>query len=296
MMRALYMSTARSVDGNTRLVLKAANSLVQSSSQLTSSPDECADVGLDVFLHVHDHCRATFLLHAQHLYGAALTASSTLHLDVIPILSEVKLSHLGTADKSDAAEESEDALYEMACAPREAQTTGGCPVRLYTKDAMEAARETGFRPLYRFVAVGGTFDHLHSGHKLLLTTAALYASAKLRCGVTGDALLQKKQFVERLQPIEVRMKSAERFLRKVRPDLELDLDTIVDISGGTDIIPDVEALTVSPETAKSLPVINALREKNGGLPPLQGIPIPYVTTPSGHVISSTEIRQRMQNA
>jgi pantetheine-phosphate adenylyltransferase len=36
------------------------------------------------------------------------------------------------------------------------------------------------------VAVGGTFDHMHSGHKILLTMTALLASKKLYCGITGS--------------------------------------------------------------------------------------------------------------
>lgn len=36
------------------------------------------------------------------------------------------------------------------------------------------------------VAVGGTFDHMHAGHKILLTMTALLASKKLYCGITGS--------------------------------------------------------------------------------------------------------------
>lgn len=273
------------MDVNTRLVLKAAGSIV-AAAPAGRAPDD----GLDVYLHIHDSNRATFLHQAQHIYGAGLVASPTLRVDVIPILNPVRLSSAsggGGATTSDADLES---LYLQAQESPDA--CGQDPVRPWDKAAMETQHSAGgFNPLYRFAAVGGTFDHLHSGHKLLLTTAALYSTDKLRCGVTGDALLTKKKFAEMLQPIEQRKKGAESFLRKIRPDLELDIDTITDISGGTDSIPDVEALTVSPETDKSLPIINELRFKNGGLTPLKGIPIPFVTTPDGHVISSTEIRQ-----
>jgi hypothetical protein len=36
------------------------------------------------------------------------------------------------------------------------------------------------------VAVGGTFDHMHAGHKILLTMTALIASKRLYCGITGS--------------------------------------------------------------------------------------------------------------
>lgn len=35
------------------------------------------------------------------------------------------------------------------------------------------------------VALGGTFDHLHSGHKILLSMAAWIAEKKLIVGITG---------------------------------------------------------------------------------------------------------------
>mgnify|MGYP002718671144 FL=1 len=43
------------------------------------------------------------------------------------------------------------------------------------------------KTLYPVVALGGTFDHLHSGHKILLTMAASITSRKLIVGVTGPS-------------------------------------------------------------------------------------------------------------
>lgn len=40
----------------------------------------------------------------------------------------------------------------------------------------------------RLMAVGGTFDHLHPGHKILLSLAAYICSRKLICGITGYSL------------------------------------------------------------------------------------------------------------
>nr|AGU68185.1 pantetheine-phosphate adenylyltransferase [Herpetomonas muscarum] len=302
MMRALYLSTARAADVNTKLVLFAAtNQLLTSVGDVAStaaagSPGAASVEGLDVFLHVHDNCRSTFLYHAQRMYGAAVAVSPTLHMDVIPIRTEVPLS---TAQASDGEADDPELLKALYVAATEGFSAArqGAPIECYTADAMRAAAAAGgFNPVYKYVAVGGTFDHLHAGHKLLLTTAALHATEKLRCGITGDELLVKKKFAEKLQPIEERTKAAESFLRRIRPDLTLELAAISDVSGGTDTIPDVEALTVSPETERSLSIINDLRAKNGGLAPLVGVPIPYVTAPDGRVISSTEIRQRSVEA
>lgn len=44
---------------------------------------------------------------------------------------------------------------------------------------------SNYPPLYPVAALGGTFDHLHAGHKILLSIGAWIASEKLIIGVTG---------------------------------------------------------------------------------------------------------------
>lgn len=39
---------------------------------------------------------------------------------------------------------------------------------------------------YPVVALGGTFDHLHAGHKILLSMSAWIAGEKVIVGVTGE--------------------------------------------------------------------------------------------------------------
>lgn len=41
-------------------------------------------------------------------------------------------------------------------------------------------------PFFPVVALGGTFDHLHAGHKILLSMAAWITSHKIIVGVTGE--------------------------------------------------------------------------------------------------------------
>jgi hypothetical protein len=41
-------------------------------------------------------------------------------------------------------------------------------------------------PTYPVVAMGGTFDHIHAGHKILLSMAAWIADEKVIVGVTGS--------------------------------------------------------------------------------------------------------------
>ena len=74
-------------------------------------------------------------------------------------------------------------------------------------------------PPYTRVAVGGTFDRLHAGHRLLLAASALLARDSLFVGVTGDALLAGKAHKERLQPSATREAAAASFAVAVRPAL-----------------------------------------------------------------------------
>lgn len=76
----------------------------------------------------------------------------------------------------------------------------------------------------KVVAVGGTFDNLHEGHKLLLSCTALVlepptgaqpAQRRLIIGITGDQLLVNKKFAEMLESWEARQEASFRFVRDI---------------------------------------------------------------------------------
>ncbi|KAJ5675534.1 hypothetical protein N7462_008431 [Penicillium macrosclerotiorum] len=81
-----------------------------------------------------------------------------------------------------------------------------------------------FQPHYS-VIVGGTFDHLHLGHKLLLTALALTLEPPteanedqnrlLSVGVTGDQLLVNKKYAEFLESWEERFQNTAAFLTAI---------------------------------------------------------------------------------
>lgn len=93
------------------------------------------------------------------------------------------------------------------------------------KPAVEAApTETALSAINHLsVAVGGTFDHLHIGHKLLLTMFAFMLGRRsssqphtgpsvLTVGITGDALLVNKKYAEYLESWKSRQESTHIFL------------------------------------------------------------------------------------
>lgn len=89
-----------------------------------------------------------------------------------------------------------------------------------------SARSTRMR--HSAVAVGGTFDHLHAGHKLLLTATAMLLqhdvgtdvgdraeSKRLVVGITGDELLKNKKYREYLASWEERARDVTEFLKSI---------------------------------------------------------------------------------
>lgn len=53
--------------------------------------------------------------------------------------------------------------------------------------------------IYKHTVLGGTFDRLHTAHKILLNEAALLSSKKITVGVTEESMLQgiNYQYVSR---------------------------------------------------------------------------------------------------
>ncbi|KAK2841568.1 hypothetical protein FQN49_006130 [Arthroderma sp. PD_2] len=152
------------------------------------------------------------------------------------------------------------------------------------------------------VAVGGTFDHLHAGHKLLLTATVLALDTCspqptrgrrriLTVGITGDELLVNKKYADFLESWEERWKGVWVFLQSIMdfsasrevdirrefepgpngrrvilslaPDLELRFVQIADPFGPTITDEDITALVVSKETRSGGKAVNDEREKKG---------------------------------
>ena len=110
---------------------------------------------------------------------------------------------------------------------------GGTRLRLASEASSPSENTSAKRHLS--VAVGGTFDHLHAGHKLLLTATALVLEPwresaaeqerTLTVGITGDNLLKNKKYAEILESWEQRQRAVIEFLSALL-DLNTPLDNI----------------------------------------------------------------------
>ncbi|KAI8148273.1 hypothetical protein BJV82DRAFT_642465 [Fennellomyces sp. T-0311] len=109
------------------------------------------------------------------------------------------------------------------------------------------------------VAVGGTFDHIHAGHKILLTMTALLASKSIVVGVTDDSMLKSKKHREYIASTQERIANVIEFLGTVRRGLVYDVVPISDPFGPTITDPSIQALVVSLETEKGGEAVNRER-------------------------------------
>lgn len=117
---------------------------------------------------------------------------------------------------------------------------------------------------FRVAALGGTFDHIHDGHKILISVAAFLAQRKLIIGITGQALLKNKKYAECLEAFPERMNRTLLFLQRVLdPSVRFDVYEINDVCGPTGFVPDIDCLIVSEESSKGGVFVNDYRKKQG---------------------------------
>ncbi|CCE61630.1 hypothetical protein TPHA_0A05560 [Tetrapisispora phaffii CBS 4417] len=121
---------------------------------------------------------------------------------------------------------------------------------------------------YSVSALGGTFDHLHDGHKILLTVASFLTEHRLIVGITDKELLANKSFAEYLEPFETRSHNVTKFLELMNPALSIEVTPLKDVCGPTGRVPELEALIVSRETIKGGEIVNKERVTKG-LAPLE---------------------------
>ncbi|CEP64997.1 putative pantetheine-phosphate adenylyltransferase LALA0_S16e00320g [Lachancea lanzarotensis] len=158
-----------------------------------------------------------------------------------------------------------------------------------------STKENEDADLYSVSALGGTFDHLHDGHKILLSIAAFLTSQRLIVGVADQELLNNKKFAKYLESFEVRARNVEEFVARVKPSLRLEIVALRDVCGPTGAVPEIQSLIVSRETEAGGKTVNAVRKEKG----LSALVIHVVNVLGGREednwkekLSSTELRKR----
>ncbi|KAK3939169.1 Phosphopantetheine adenylyltransferase [Diplogelasinospora grovesii] len=174
---------------------------------------------------------------------------------------------------------------------------GGLTMNVAQKESSSLLSQTSN---HQIVCLGGTFDHLHPGHKLLLTAGALLLQVPRKdsqqpcefiIGITGDELLKNKKYAEYVQSWEDRARNVILFLwtilelpargckDNVKPRIEekdgdfrasfrdgtirVQCVRIQDAFGPTVTREDINALVVSAETRSGGRAVNDRRAEQG---------------------------------
>ena len=114
------------------------------------------------------------------------------------------------------------------------------------------------------IALGGTFDNIHDGHRLLLTQSALMATSRVLVGIANGPLLASKVLPELIKPVTERIFEVKSFLADVKPWIQHQVEAITDIFGPTAWDKELVCLVVTPETARGGEKVNAERKRKVG--------------------------------
>lgn len=144
-------------------------------------------------------------------------------------------------------------------------------------------------PRHRYVACGGTFDQIHSGHKSLLTQALAITTMELTIGITSDVLLSKKANASSISNEKTRRENVDTFIKEVLHchkngretgtkntnnsetnsspyKIDIRTPTLMDSYGPTITNSLMEAIVVSSETIQGAINANKYRVEKGFAP------------------------------
>jgi len=142
---------------------------------------------------------------------------------------------------------------------------------------------------FNIVAVGGTFDEFHKGHRTLLVKA-FEVGERVLIGLCADDFVKRLNKPHATATYEQRLEDLKTFLCENALLERTEIIPLNDPFGVTLSKGCVEALVVSEETEPTASKINEKR-KESKLPPLEIIVIDMVPSENNAPISTTRIRR-----
>ena len=134
------------------------------------------------------------------------------------------------------------------------------------------------------VAIGGTFDILHDGHKALLKKA--YTLGDVIIGLVSDEMARRKTYVS--NTYDTRKKTVIAYIKALT-----GTDPVIvalDDPYGPALKQKFDYIVVSPDTFRTAEEINTLRSQRG-LPAITIACVDFVLAQDGQPISSTRIHR-----
>jgi phosphopantetheine adenylyltransferase/dephospho-CoA kinase len=151
----------------------------------------------------------------------------------------------------------------VLASPSSMKTEAQMPTLLSAESSVDGANSKTPLPSYNSVILGGTFDRFHSGHKLLLSAAAICSKKRMTIGVASDDLLRHKESSVLIEPRGVRTIAAASFVQSIKPSLEIEVLPITDPVGPAGTKKHADCIVVSEETVAGGHYCNQVRRKNG---------------------------------
>jgi len=141
---------------------------------------------------------------------------------------------------------------------------------------------------FRGVAVGGSFDPFHKGHRELLAKA-FDIGEKVFVGIVSDNF-SKRLGKDLEDTYDGRVRNIKAFIDENFPESKYHIGALDDYVGPIVITDSVDAIVVTEETEGNIETVGRLRAAKR-LRPLSIIRIPYVLDDRGQRISSSRIKR-----
>jgi len=134
------------------------------------------------------------------------------------------------------------------------------------------------------VAIGGTFDILHDGHKALLKKA--YTLGDVIIGLVSEEMARRKTYVS--NSYDTRKKTVITYIKALTGTNPVIV--ALDDPYGPALKQKFDYIVVSPDTFRTAEEINTLRSQRG-LPSITIVCVDFVLAQDGRPISSTRIHR-----
>ncbi|XP_077286040.1 bifunctional Phosphopantetheine adenylyltransferase - Dephospho-CoA kinase isoform X2 [Arctopsyche grandis] len=271
-MSACGSSTVRFTDYDSNTPVKMARTALLVVSNLSKIPhilvDVCKHVSQTLYISVSDSSVPVFSC-SSHINGIYQQATKVCNeLDIRVLIGNIKDSNLKktivTHNPIDLViidnHVGDFALNHISKLQHNFSTLN---IGDIVKNVSHEVRKDGSDgKSYDYVALGGTFDRLHNGHKILLSEGVLRASKGLTVGVTDVNMIKNKKLWELIEPINSRIENLRQYLIDIDPTLQYNIVPIQDVYGPTKDDSKLKLLVVSQETVKGGEMVNKKREEN----------------------------------